>query len=262
VLIVLSPAKSLDFASPLPTQKWSEPELLDDSAELIKVLAAKTPDEIGELMRISRSLAETNFERFQEWSLPFTTQNARPAVLSFRGDVYLGLDAPAKFSERDYLFAQSSLRILSGLYGVLRPLDLMQPYRLEMGTKLANERGTDLYQFWGDKITEILITALDGSPGDRVLVNLASNEYFKSVDTRVLNSPIVTPKFLDEKAGNYKIIAMFAKRARGTMAGWVIENRVRSVDALKNFNEVGYRYDPDQSTDEVPVFTRAEQDRT
>jgi len=235
--------------------------MLDDSARLVKLLASQTPDEIGELMRISRALAETNFERFQEWTMPFTTANARPAILSFRGDVYLGLDAPANFNERDYLFAQSTLRILSGLYGVLRPLDLIQPYRLEMGTKLENDQGADLYKFWGDKITDKLITALDGSPGDRVLLNLASNEYFKSVKTRVLNSPVVTPKFLDEKAGNYKIIAMFAKRARGAMAGWVIKNRMRTVEDLKQFNEIGYAYDPAQSTEQVPVFTRAEADR-
>jgi len=262
VLILLSPAKSLDYDSPLSTEKWSTPELLDHSQELVEVMATKQPDEIGQLMKISRALAETNFDRFQDWSTPFTPENARPALLAFHGDVYVGLNAPATFSERDFEFAQSSLRILSGLYGVLRPLDLMQPYRLEMGTKLATNRGADLYEFWGDVITDHLQLALEASPGSKVLVNLASNEYFKSVKKARVGAPIIAPRFLDTKDGQQKVIAMFAKRARGAMAAWMIKNRVRTVQDLDQFDLLGYRYDPEQSTETQPVYTRLEEDRT
>lgn len=248
----------MDYESPLATKKYSEPLMLDEASRLVKVMAKKTPDEIGDLMHISSSLAELNFERYQEWNLPFEPANARPAVLAFDGDVYTGLDAAASFSERDFTQAQKTLRILSGLYGVLRPLDLMQPYRLEMGTKLKTDRGRDLYSFWGDQITDQLNADIEASPGARVLVNLASNEYFSSVQPERVDAPIIAPAFLDSKnGGDYKIVSFFAKRARGVMAAWIITNRVKSASALKDFDGMGYRYDDDRSTRDRPVFIRS-----
>lgn len=258
MLIVVSPAKSLDYESELATKKYSEPTMLDRSQELVGVMASKSPDEISDMMGISRSLAETNFERFQDWHQPFTPQNARPALLAFKGDVYLGMDAAGTFSERDYTHAQKSLRILSGLYGVLRPLDLMQPYRLEMGSKLNTRAGRDLYSFWGCSITEALNEAIEASPGPNALVNLASNEYFGAVKPDLLTAPVITPTFLDEKNGQFKVIAFFAKRARGAMAGWLIRERVKTLKGLRGFDGLGYRYDPDRSTSTNPVFVRPE----
>lgn len=257
-MIVVSPAKSLDYESELATKKYSEPTMLDRSQELVGVMASKSPDEISDMMGISRSLAETNFERFQDWHQPFTPQNARPALLAFKGDVYLGMDAAGTFSERDYTHAQKSLRILSGLYGVLRPLDLMQPYRLEMGSKLNTRAGRDLYSFWGCSITEALNEAIEASPGPNALVNLASNEYFGAVKPDLLTAPVITPTFLDEKNGQFKVIAFFAKRARGAMAGWLIRERVKTLKGLRGFDGLGYRYDPDRSTSTNPVFVRPE----
>ncbi len=258
MLIVVSPAKSLDYETPLSTKKTSEPRLLDDAAELIDVMRSKSPDEIASLMSISPSLAELNFERFQSWERPFTADNARPALLAFSGDVYLGMDAPNTFSERDFTHAQKTLRILSGLYGVLRPLDLMQPYRLEMGSKLTNPRGRDLYAFWGDIIADQLNADLEASPGAPVLVNLASNEYFNAVDRDRLQARIISPTFLDSKEGGpHKIVSFFAKRARGAMAGWIIQNRVKSVKALQQFDGMGYAFDAERSTPDNPVFSRS-----
>jgi len=191
VLIVVSPAKSLDYESKLATKKFSEPEFLDRSAELVSVMAKKSPDEISSMMSVSPALGELNFTRYQDWERPFTTANARPALLAFDGDVYAGLDARASFSERDFTHAQKTLRILSGLYGVLRPLDLMQPYRLEMGSKLATDRGRNLYDFWGSEIAANLNAAVEDSPGANALINLASNEYFSAVDTATLTAPVV-----------------------------------------------------------------------
>ncbi len=257
MLIVLSPAKSLDYESPLATKKYSEPEMLDHSAELVSVMAKKSPGDIASLMSVSPKLGELNFERFQDWEQPFTPKNSRPALLAFNGDVYSGLDAPNSFSERDFTHAQKTLRILSGLYGLLRPLDLMQPYRLEMGTKLATTRGRNLYDFWGSTIAESLNTATNESPGAKVLVNLASNEYFSSVDTDTLDVPIVAPVFLDAKGdGDYKIVSFFAKRARGAMSAWIIKNRVTTRKALVDFDGLGYHYDADRSDSDKPVFIR------
>jgi len=258
VLIVVSPAKSLDYESPLPTKKYSEPALLDRSAELVEVMAGKSPAALSKLMGISRPLAETNFERFQDWERPFTPDNARPALLAFKGDVYIGMDAAASFTERDYTHAQKTLRILSGLYGVLRPLDLMQPYRLEMGSKVKTPDGPDLYSFWGCTITETLNQAIEQSPGARALINLASNEYFSSVKPELLIAPVITPTFLDEKNGVYKTISFFAKKARGSMAAWIIRNRVNTLKGLKDFDGIGYTYDPERSRPDNPVFTRPE----
>ncbi len=257
MLIVVSPAKSLDYESPLPTKKYSEPLLLDHSENLVGVMAQKSPDEISSLMSVSPALGELNFSRFQEWERPFTTENARPALLAFNGDVYAGIDAANSFSERDYTHAQKTLRILSGLYGVLRPLDLMQPYRLEMGTKLETARGHDLYSYWGDTITDSLNESIEASPGARVLVNLASNEYFGAVNPARIEAPIVSPAFLDAKGeADPKIISFFAKRARGVMSAWIIKNRVASRKALMDFDGMGYHYDPERSSAARPVFVR------
>ncbi len=220
-------------------------------------MAKKSPDDISSLMHVSPKLGELNFTRFQDWERPFTTENARPALLAFNGDVYTGMDAPASFSERDYTHAQKTFRILSGLYGVLRPLDLMQPYRLEMGTKLPVGKGRNLYDFWGSSIAENLNVAVDESPGAKVLVNLASNEYFSAVDTKVLEAPIIAPVFLDAKgAGEYKIVSFFAKRARGVMSAWIIQNRVSTRKALIEFDGMGYSYDAERSAPDQPVFIR------
>ena len=257
MLIVVSPAKALDFESKPATRKFSEPMLLDRSRELAAIMATKSPDDLSALMSISPTLAELNFERFQDWQPPFTPANARPAVLAFNGDTYIGLDAPNSFSERDYTHAQKVLRILSGLHGVLRPLDLIQPYRLEMGSKVSHPEGRDLYSFWGDRVTDALNADLDASPGARVLVNLASNEYFCVVQADRIDARIVTPKFLDASGdGDYKIVSFFAKRARGTMAGWIIRERIKSARALVDFDAAGYRYDPARSSADEPVFVR------
>ena len=257
MLIVLSPAKSLDYETPLATKKFSEPELLDRSAELVSVMAKKSPDDISSLMGVSSALGELNFNRFQDWERPFTTENARPAVLAFNGDVYTGLNAVESFSERDFTHAQKVLRILSGLYGVLRPLDLMQPYRLEMGTSLKTDAGRNLYDFWGSQIAEELNVAIEASPGANVLVNLASNEYFGAVDVDHLDAPIVAPAFLDAKGdADYKIVSFFAKKARGVMSAWIIQNRITTRKALVEFDGMGYRYDADRSTADRPVFVR------
>ena len=257
MLIVVSPAKSLDYESRLPTKKHSQPAMLDRSAELIDVMRTKSPDDLSDLMSISPSLAELNFERFLNWNPEFTTANARPAMLAFSGDVYLGLDAANSFTERDFTHAQKTLRILSGLYGVLRPLDLMQPYRLEMGTKLATDAGRDLYGFWGHTITDALNADLAASPGANALINLASNEYFGAVQPDRLEGKLISPAFLDAKdGGEPKIISFFAKRARGEMAGWIIRERIKSIRALRDFTGMGYRYDAERSTADRPVFVR------
>ncbi len=257
MLIVVSPAKALDFESPLPTRKFSEPDRLDRTRELVSVMRGKSPDELSSMMKISPQLGELNFERFQDWSTPFTPDNARPAVLAFNGDTYVGLDAPGTFGERDYTHAQKVLRILSGLHGVLRPLDLIQPYRLEMGSKVATDRGDTLYDFWGGDVTDRLNADLAASPGAKVLVNLASNEYFSVVRPDRLDGRIITPRFEDAKGdGEHQVVGFFAKRARGAMAGWIVRERVTAAKALVEFDDLGYRYHPELSTADQPVFRR------
>lgn len=257
VLIVVSPAKSLDYESPLATKKATEPRMLDQSARLVDVMAKKTPGDLQELMHISPALAELNFDRFQDWQTPFTTETARPAVLAFSGDVYHGLEA-GTFSERDFTHAQKVFRILSGLYGVLRPLDLMMPYRLEMGSKVQNERGKDLYSFWKDDVTKSLAADIDASPGPDVLINLASNEYFGAVDPEGLGARIISPVFLDSKDGGpHKIVSFFAKKARGSMSQFLIKNRISTIKGITEFDGMGYAYDGAQSTPDRPVFTRS-----
>ncbi|WP_461519178.1 peroxide stress protein YaaA [Porticoccus sp.] len=256
MLTVISPAKTLDYDSPLTTAEYSLPDYLEDSAELISELRKLSPPQVSELMGISDKLGALNFGRYLDWQSEFTPDNARPAVLAFKGDVYTGL-AVDSLSEADLQWAQQHLRILSGLYGLLRPLDLMQPYRLEMGTKLANPKGKDLYQFWGGKITEGLNAEL-GSMKTPVLVNLASNEYFKSVVPGKLNADIITPVFKDWKGGKYKIISFYAKKARGLMSRYIIEHRIDDAERLKEFDYAGYAYQPAMSSAREWVFTRDE----
>lgn len=256
MLLVVSPAKKLDFESPLATNKTSQASLLEHSSILIEQCIKLSPNEIASLMKLSDKLAGLNAARFGEWSLPFTPENSRQAVLAFNGDVYSGLDANT-FSDEDFNFAQQHFRILSGLYGLLKPLDLMQAYRLEMGTKLNNVRGSNLYQFWGDIITNELNKALV-EQGDDVLINLASNEYFKAVDKKLLNATIITPQFKDWKNGQYKMISFFAKKARGLMARYIIQNKITNVEQLKNFDLAGYEYNSDLTQANEWVFTRKE----
>lgn len=255
MLSVLSPAKTLDYESPLPTRKRSQPRMLDRSEELVDLLVTRSPSELASLMDISHELAELNAQRFADFTTPFDRRNARPALLAFDGDVYRGMEA-ARFGERDFTEAQKTVRILSGLYGVLRPLDLMQPYRLEMGTKLETDHGGTLYDFWDGTITDVLNADLAASPGPDVLVNLASAEYFAAVHAADVNGRIISPRFLDGRDGDYRIISFFAKAARGAMTAWLVRSRARTIKAIRAFDGMGYRYDPDRSTPDEPVFIR------
>ncbi|WP_070962470.1 peroxide stress protein YaaA [Vibrio sonorensis] len=257
MLIVVSPAKTLDYESPLATHTYTQPELVEHSKVLIRECRKLTPADIASLMKVSDKIASLNVARFEEWSEVFTTDNARQAILAFKGDVYTGLDAQT-LSEQDFEYAQQHLRMLSGLYGLLKPLDLMQPYRLEMGTKLSNERGTNLYQFWGDIITDKLNQDI-AVQGDNVLVNLASNEYFKAVKPKSLDAQVITPVFKDCKKGQYKVISFYAKKARGMMARYIIENRIESVAELTKFDTAGYYFVEQESTPTELVFKREEQ---
>lgn len=254
MLIILSPAKSLDFETPPTTSEFTIPGMLDESEKLVSRLRKMKPKQLSDLMGISPGLGQLNYERYQTWHQPFTPENAKQAVLAFSGDVFQGLDAKS-LSEERLLLLQNRLRILSGLYGVLRPLDLMQPYRLEMGTKMKYQRSKDLYAFWKNKITPKIREALDES-GSNVLVNLASNEYFKSIDTKKLKAEIVTPEFKDMKNGQYKMISFFAKKARGLMTRFIVENNITGVDDLQAFDSDGYNFNPRLSKPGNPVFTR------
>ena len=255
MLTVISPAKTLDYESPLPVGlSPTRPDFLADSAELIDILREYSPSQVASLMSLSDKLAALNVARFQSWQPDYAEPDARPALFAFKGDVYTGLDVE-RLLATDLDRAQQHLRILSGLYGLLRPLDLMLPYRLEMGTELVNSRGKQLYDFWGDRITLALNQAL-AEQGDEVLINLASNEYFRAVQTKKLKASIFTPQFKDEKNGQFKMISFFAKKARGLMARFAIENRVRSTRALRAFNAEGYALAPAASTPARLVFRR------
>jgi cytoplasmic iron level regulating protein YaaA (DUF328/UPF0246 family) len=258
MLLLISPAKTLDFENPAHTKKFSQADFLDRSQVLIEQLQALNPEDISGLMKISPKLGELNHQRFMNWQLPFSPDNAKAAVLAFRGDVYTGLNADS-FSASDFTFAQQHLRILSGLYGLLRPLDLIQPYRLEMGTKFENKAGKNLYQFWDTTITEAVNHHL-AEIKSQVLVNLASNEYFSAIKPKALAADIITPTFKDFKNGKYKIISFYAKKARGLMASYVIKNRIKHVDDLKQFNSEGYYFCPEQSTAREWVFLRDSQE--
>ncbi|MFD1804190.1 peroxide stress protein YaaA [Mixta tenebrionis] len=257
MLMVISPAKTLDYATPPATDRYTQPALLEKSQQLIEVARQLTPAAIASLMHISDKLALLNAGRFNDWHPDFTPQNARQAILAFKGDVYTGLSAE-DFSEADFDFAQQHLRMLSGLYGVLRPLDLMQPYRLEMGTKLPNPRGNDLYSFWGDTLTQALNQAL-AAQGDELLINLASDEYFKAVQPRNIHGRIVKPVFLDEKNGRFKVISFYAKKARGLMCRYIIKNRLTDAAQLTAFDLDGYFFDEADSRGDELVFKRYQQ---
>lgn len=254
MLAIISPAKSLDFDTPPVTRRYSTPDFLPEAGVLIDELAKLAPDEIARIMGISTKLGDLNYRRYAEWKTPFDPTNAKPAALAFTGDVYMGLSSWT-FDARDFNYAQKHLRILSGLYGLLRPLDLIQPYRLEMGTRLANRRGEDLYAFWGDRLTTALNQAIVDQ-GQRVLVNLASKEYFAVLQPEAIDARIITPTFKDLKNGKYKFLSFFAKKARGLMAAYLIKERVTTLKGLKAFDSEGYRYSEDQSRGDDWVFLR------
>ncbi|MCJ8300194.1 MAG: peroxide stress protein YaaA [Pseudomonadales bacterium] len=269
--IVISPAKTLDFESPSITDIHSQAQFLDRSQLLINNLSKRSVQDIASLMRLSDKLAALNVARFGSWSLPFTPDNAKQAVLAFKGDVYTGLDAES-LSDEQLAFAQKHLRILSGLYGLLQPLDLIQPYRLEMGTKLKHRTSENLYQFWGERLTkqlnletqqmseQLLEQNSDASElPEATLINLASNEYFKALQVKKLKARLITPIFKDQKNGNYKIISFFAKKARGMMVRYIIDNRITDAQQLKDFNYAGYYYSPELSNSNDWVFLREEQ---
>lgn len=254
MLTVLSPAKTLDFDSPAPAGRSTQPRFLEQSAALVEDARELRPEDIRELMGVSEAIADLNYRRFHNWATPFDRSNARQALFAFRGDVYTGLDADTLATD-DIAFAQQHLRILSGLYGLLRPLDLMQPYRLEMGLKFANRAGPNLYSFWGDTLTRSLNSEL-GRSGSRVLVNLASNEYFRALQPRGLDAELVTPVFKDLKNGKYKVISFYAKKARGQMARFIVRERLNDPRGLLDFAVDGYSYNAELSGPGEPVFTR------
>ena len=254
MLAVLSPAKTLDFESRCPSLSPSQPPFLDEAEELVGVLRKKRRPQLQALMNISEKLADQNFARYRDWSRPFNEDNARPALLAFKGDVYNGFPLE-QYTKRDFQFAQKHLRILSGLYGVLRPLDLMQPYRLEMGTSLKTTHGKDLYAFWDQKITQALNQSLAESRS-RVLLNLASNEYFKTVDESQIDARVITPSFKDWKNGKYKFLSYYGKQARGMMGDFLIRNRIKKPDDLKEFHTAGYAFNEELTEGDNWVFTR------
>jgi len=258
MLTLISPAKTLDFETPAVTDIHTQGEFLEHSAELIDQLKLQSPEDISALMKLSSKLSELNVQRFHDWCLPFDPNNSKAAILAFKGDVYTGLDAES-FTEEHFSYAQSHLGILSGLYGLLRPLDLIQPYRLEMGTKFGNTRGANLYTFWGSIITDAINQRLELS-NSKILVNLASNEYFKAVKHKQLNAELITPVFKDEKNGQYKIISFYAKKARGLMAAYIIKNKVSTVKQLCEFDVAGYRFVATESNAQTLTFKRSEQD--
>jgi uncharacterized protein len=255
MIIVLSPAKSLDYHTPAPVEHHTLPAFVADSAELIAQLRSLSPQQIASLMKISDPLAQLNFERYASWVAQFDTANSKQAIFAFNGDVYEGLDATS-LPAPALKYAQSRIRILSGLYGLLRPLDLMQPYRLEMGTRFQNARARDLYGFWGERITQALNDTLAKTTGSQALVNLASEEYFKSVKPKALAVPVITPVFEDWKGGRYKIISFYAKRARGLMARYAALHGLTEAEQLKAFDSEGYAFEPAISRPTTWVFRR------
>ncbi len=254
MLIVVSPAKTLDFETKPKSTIHTVPDFLDDSQELINKLKKFKSQDVIDLMGVSEKIADLNVERFNQWEKPFTSDNAKQAVLAFKGDVYTGLDAET-MKANDFKFAQKHLRILSGLYGLLKPMDLMQPYRLEMGKKLETKRGKNLYQFWGEQITDALNSQLKSLKSD-VLINLASNEYFKSVKPKLLDAEIITPAFKDYKNGDYKMISFFAKKARGMLSRYIIDNRITNADDIKSFDVDGYKFNSKMTDGKIWTFTR------
>jgi len=256
MITVISPAKTLDYQTPVSVIEHTMPELLNNTQTLIKYCKELTTTALADLMKISPKLAELNYQRFQDWQPNFSPKEARQAIFAFKGDVYEGLQVE-DFNQHNITFAQQHLRILSGLYGLLRPLDLVLPYRLEMGIKLKNGSNNNLYQFWANTITEKLNQQL-AEQNSHSLINLASNEYFKAVNHKKLNADIINPVFLDESKGNYKIISFYAKRARGLMSRYIIKNQLKAPDDIKSFNLSGYQFDPHQSNANQWLFTRSE----
>lgn len=256
MLVLLSPAKKLDYDSPVRITKYTQPLFVEQAQGLINVLKQKSASEIAGLMSLSDNLASLNVERYAAWTPKFTQTNSRQAVLAFNGDVYEGLEAPT-LNEGQLDWAQQHVAILSGLYGVLRPLDLMQPYRLEMGTRLATDKGRNLYDYWGSEIAKYLNARL-AEQGADTIVNLASEEYFKSVDQKTLKARIVQCVFQDEKNGSWKVISFHAKRARGLMARYIIENQISDSAKLKGFDVEGYAFHAEASSDLKLVFRRSE----
>lgn len=254
MLIVLSPSKTLDFETLPPVDTFTQPDFLKETSKLVALLKKLSVKDIRKLMEVSEKIATLNHGRYNGFSTPFTPDNAKQAVLAFKGDVYDGLNADA-YQKKEFTFAQDHLRILSGLYGLLRPLDLIQPYRLEMGIKLKNPKGKDLYHFWDKKITQALNDAL-AEQGDNLLINLTSNEYFKAVKPGALKGEIITPVFKEKKGGQYKVIGLLAKKARGMMADYIIRNRVKKVEDLKGFDRDGYCFNETLSRGTMLVFTR------
>jgi len=254
MLAILSPAKSLDFESKLTTKKHTEPQFTSDSTELMNTLRKYDPAQLGSLMHISDKLAELNYRRNVEWVADFGKDVARPAAMAFKGDVYIGLQA-GTLSERDLTWAQKHVRILSGLHGLLRPLDAIRPYRLEMGTSLCTQRGRNLYEFWGSKVTDALNEAI-AQQKQKILVNLASNEYFGVIDPQAIDARIINIHFREWKNGKFKFLSFFAKKARGSMARYMIDHRVSTLKALREFNYDGYVYNAAMSDADDWVFTR------
>ena len=249
MLAIISPSKTQDF-SKCNIDSFTQTRQIDNSDQLMGILKNKSKSQISKLMSLSEKLSELNFDRFQKFKLPFTLDNAKQAILAFKGDVYNGINAP-ELSSEDLEFAQGKVRMLSGLYGVVRPLDLIQPYRLEMGTKLSNAKGGDLYDYWGSEISSVLN---DDEPD--LIINLASNEYFKAIDKKTLNANILDIVFKEKKGDSYKVIGIYAKRARGLMVNYIIRNRLESPEALKDFSDEGYRFDKELSTDSSWVYLR------
>lgn len=254
MLTVISPAKTLDYETPVRTSRSSEPALLEQSSRLADVMRKKRPAQLQKLMGISQNLATLNHERFQAWTTEHNDSNSRQAVLAFKGDVYAGLEAQT-LKARDLDFAQKHLRILSGLYGVLRPLDRIQPYRLEMGTVLRSRGVPDLYRFWGRQPTQLL-NEQAAAIGTRWLVNLASNEYFKVIDSAALEPTVVTPVFKEKRGDQYRVLSFFAKKARGMMARYLIDNRIKQPEAMRDFDADGYAFNAALSSPTQYVFTR------
>lgn len=256
MIIILSPAKTLDFDTPSPISLCTQPEFLDLSHDLISGLSNLSVEQVGSLMNLSPKLAELNFNRFKIWSKKHQKGNAKQALLAFKGDVYEGLKA-WEFDEADFEYAQSRLRILSGLYGLLKPLDLIQPYRLEMGTLYPNPLGKNLYEFWNNELANSISESLQKC-SSKIVMNLASNEYSKAARLRSIKADIISPVFKDEKNGVYKIISFYAKRARGLMANFLISNKIEHSRDIVEFNLGGYKYCEDESTPKSPLFKRSE----
>jgi len=260
MLAILSPAKTLDYKTPLTTQKFSQPDFVSESKSLVEQLRKLSPQSLSQKMKISDKLAELNANRYQDWRPTFDEEQSRPAIHAFKGDVYQGLDA-STLSARDHNYAQNHIRILSGLHGVLRPLDRIRPYRLEMGTQLKTKHGKNLYDFWGSKVTDAINAVIEQNR-HRALVNLASNEYVEVIQLESIEARVIDVRFLDYKNGAYKFISFFGKRARGSMARYMVDHRVKSFKQLQAFNYDGYRFSESRSNGDQWVFTRKQANRS